>query len=251
MKKLLAVFLALMMILSVSLMACSKDKDDDGNTNDDDEFINGSSKPTTSENNDTDTDNEGGEETENTGNGLTAEFIEATGTLYVRANGVNIRDAANTSTSNKIGTANLGDSYSYSAYNNAFYKITIGESTTAYISRTYITTNANDVTFEAPTKVEANSKITIKNGSKVNLRCDPVNDGNGTNSTVVGTITSAQAASGELIVLEVNKTGSWAKITYKGDAEGGIKFDGTKTLYCHTGEIVELASSTGSTEGRG
>ena len=258
MKKLLAVFLALMMILSVSLMACKKDEapNTDDEVEDDDDFIvNKNNKDTTDTGDDNNDDDDDAADTSKGGN-VSSAWVDKTGTVYVRADGINVRSEARTTTDkNIIGTANLGDSYSYSKYNDAWYQITY-ENSTAYISATYVTENHNVVDFIEPTTQEhgvaAGEAIYLVEGLQTALRCDPVNDGNDSKSTYKGSLTSAITAGGTLKILLINKAEQWAKVSFTGTCGDGHTWNGTETLYISLTNIQGFSSSSSSgNTGRG
>ncbi len=246
MKKLLAVFLALMMILSVSLMACQKDEEpnNDDEVEDDDDFIvnKNNNKETTDTGDDDGEDDEG----EDTSNGGSTSWVNETVTVYVRANGTNVRASASTKGA-KIGTVNMGDALVSESHNDSWYKITYNNAV-AYISATLVTANQNIVTFVEPTAVAANSVITIKAGDTCNLRSDPAGEAS---STLKGSINSTKTANGELKIIKINKTGTWAEVRFTGTDLENHTYNGTEVLYCTTSVIAELASSSSSGNGHG
>lgn len=241
MKKLLAVFLALMMILSVSLMACSDKKEKEPNEDEvENDFVPNSNKENTGT---TEANQE--EDPDDTKAPASNAWTSESGTVYVRANGVSIRAAARTN-STKVGVANQKDALQYEAYTDDWYKIKFGENV-AYISAAYVTGNQNDVIFEAPTKVAANSVIHVKNEATIFLRKDPAVH----EQTVEGSIDSTKTANGELIVVNVSKSGSWAEVRFTGTDLEKNTYNGTETLYCHTSYIVELSNVGGSSNNYG
>ncbi len=243
MKKLLAVFLALMMILSVSLMACSDKNEKEPNDDEveDDDFVPNKNKDTTG----TTDANEDDKDSEGTKAPASNVWTNETGTIYVRADGVAIRAAARTN-STKVGTANRSDSFTYEAYTDDWYKIKV-EGNVAYISAAYVTGNQNDVIFEAPTKVAANSAIHVKSDATIFLRKAPAVH----EQTVAGSIDSTKTANGELIVVSVSKSGSWAEVRFTGTDLEKNTYDGIDALYCHTSYIVELSNVGGSSNNYG
>ena len=232
MKKFLAIFLALIMILSISLVACDKTENTDEPA-EEDEFVCKKDKDTTDVQDDTDDE---GTDTSKGGTPSSA-WVEETGTAYIRANEVNVRKQKSTS-SNSIGALNLGDSISYTGYNGSWYEVTY-EGEKAYVSADFVTTDARIVQFEAPTNPAANSAIHVKSGNKTNLRSDPA----AAASTLKGSIDASKTADNGLIILEINKTGSWAKVKFTGkDIEGHEYTDAI--LYVSTEYISEFASSS-------
>ena len=233
MKKLLAVFLALMMILSVSLMACSDKNEKDPSKEEEEDFV--PSKETTG----TTTANE---EEDPDANKAPAsnEWVNETGTVYVRANGVNIR-AANRTNATIIGSANFADALQYEGYNNDWYKIKFN-GTTAYISAAFVTGNQNTVVFEEHATLKTGTVIKVAAEKTCNLRSDPAVAG----STLKGSIDATKTANGELTIVKINKTGTWAEVRFKGTDIEKHTYTGTETLYCTTEVIAELFNTSTS-----
>ena len=243
MKKLLAVFLALMMILSVSLMACQKDDLPTNDDVEDDDFVANKNNTDTTDTTDDKKDDDDAEDTSNGGN---TSWINEPVTVYVRANGVNVRASAGKNGS-IIGSANMGDSFASESHNDSWYKITYNGAV-AYISASCVTANQNIVTFVDPTAVAANSVITIKTGEKCNLRSDPAGE---VESTLKGSIDSTKTANGELKIVKINKTNTWIEVRFTGTDLEGHTYNGTEVLYCTASVIVELTNNSSSGNGHG
>lgn len=139
MKKTLALFLALITILSVALVACKKNtpsaipSDDEG---DDGQYVSLNPNPTGSDTSDT-----------SGTTGGTAGWTERAGTVYVMGDKVRIRSQANSNNSSIItNETKIGDSFAFTAVNSKWYKITYNDAE-AYISAEYVTENANEADF--------------------------------------------------------------------------------------------------------
>ena len=234
MKKLLAVFLALMMILSVSLMACSDKKEKENNEDEfEDDFVPNSNKENTGT---TEANQE--EDPDKNKAPVTNTWVDESGTVYVRANGVNIR-ASNKTNATIIGSANFGDALQYEGFNDQWYKIKFN-GTTAYISAAFVIGNQNTVTFEEHATLKAGTAIKVAEGKTCNLRSDPAV----ANSTLKGSIDSTKTANGELTIVKINKTGTWAEVRFKGTDIEKRTYTGTEILYCTTEVIAELVNSS-------
>ena len=229
MKKTLALLLALIMILSVSLTACSNNKPTNSGDNFDDEddggsiVINGNNNQT--ENTD-DTDNTDSDDVD----GWKSESV----TIYVLGNGLNIRSAADAKDNNNIlGKANIGDSFVATAADSKWYKITY-EGKEAYVNKEYVTINQAEATFEdcEPQTLKIKDTVVDQNGAteqekyaKVMLRTDPVvNDTTATKNVLIYKHTTGD----ELVKVGANKAGTWYKVTYNGGtyyiASGAFKY---------------------------
>lgn len=224
MKKTLALLLALMMILTVSLTAC-----DGGNTpnnsgddfEDDDGFVMNTGNQTE------DTDDTGAD-TNNSGN-----WEPVSVTIFVLGNGLNIRSAADTKDSDILGKANIGDSFVATEADSKWYKITY-EGKEAYVSAEYVTINQAEATFEdcEPQTLTIKNDIVDKDGktdlekyAKVMLRTDPVvNDATATKHVLIYTDTTGD----QLVKVGANKAGTWYKVTYNSGtyyiASGAFKY---------------------------
>ena len=147
MKKTLALFIALITILSVALVSCN-DKTPPAATNDDDEDV---WVDKTNNNNNTDTSDT------DTGDNKTPSGVwsEKSGTVYVMANGLYVRKEANTS-GGYYKQVNIGDSFAFTATDGDWYKITYegGEGGVAYLSAKYVTEDKNEATFTSLTTPE-------------------------------------------------------------------------------------------------
>lgn len=239
MKKLLAVFLALMMILSVSLMACSdKNEKDPSKEEEEEDFV--PSKETTG----TTTANEE-EDPEGTQAPVTS-WTGKTGTVYVCAQNTNIRAAASKEAV-RFGSVGIGYTINYTDYNGEWYKFTYNGKD-AYISAAFTDNQKNNTTFVAPTTVAENSVIHIKTSVKsLTLRTDPCME-NSTN-IVKGYLDSTCTENGEMTILQISDSGLWVKVQFKGKDLAGNSHDGT--FYCGASYIQELSSSNNGEGGNG
>ena len=209
MKKVLAIFLALVIIMSVALVACGKkdSKAPGSDDNEDDFVVKSNGSETTTDTSDDDDDKK-------------ANVWEvANYTVYAMANGLNIRSAAST-TGTKLGTANIGDSFTASEKNDEWYKITY-DGTTAYISIEFVTAVANEAQFNNDAEPTVFTIAASQNGKKMNLRNDPavVEDTLGMTFEVgktPGTITKVgQNAAGNWFIVEYDEDGAGEKVPVK------------------------------------
>ena len=242
MKKLLAVFLALIMILSVSLVACSdkKEKEPSGDEVEDDVFLPNNTTGTTGTT--TGGDNEDPEGT----NAPVTAWTGKSGTVYVCASNTNIRAAADEKAT-RYGSVGIGYTINYTDYNGEWYKFTYEEKE-AYIKAAFTDTQKNNTSFSDPTMVAKDSVIHIKTDVKsLTLRADPCMAN--TNNIVKGYLNSTCTANGEMTILQISDSGLWVKVQFKGTDIAGVSHDGT--FYCGASYFQELTSSSSGEGGNG
>jgi len=212
MKKTLAIFLALIMILSVALVAC-KSKTTSSNTNEEEE----SNEFVAQNKNDTSDTSDGTDDE----TGKTGVWVAANYTIYAMGNGVNIRAEANTGAT-KLGSVNIGDSLTATETNGEWYKINYNNAT-AYIKGVFVTTNQNESIFEdcEPTTLKIKEQIVdekatepTKKYAAITLRTDPVFTDSATATKHV--LIYSDTANEELVKVGQNKAGNCYKVTYKG-----------------------------------
>ncbi len=205
MKKLLIATLALITALSISLAACDKGKKDPEPLDDpDDDLVARPSGNGTTTNGDgtTTTGNDGGSTT-------TVQWVEKNDTVYVLANDVNLRATATTSSKSE-GKVNLGTDLARTKEgSNGWSEVKITGDKLVYIKTEYITTNQNDVLFDAceETPITFDSDI-----YSANLRSDPCL-GTGTIATSIDDVKTTPPV---ITKIAVNKSNTWAKIKYNG-----------------------------------
>ncbi|MBR4012721.1 MAG: SH3 domain-containing protein [Clostridia bacterium] len=210
MKKTLAIFLALIMILSVALVAC-KSKTTSSNTNEEEEsneFVL-QNKNDTSDTTDTSTDTDD--------KGESTVFVDFTSTkkLWVMSD-VNLRSEPKMDSGvNKVGVE-AGTELEASAKNNDWYKITYnGE--TRYVSVDYVTENKADTQFIISENEADWFTLTIKASgvstpNKINLRSKPVFADDVTYKTVTE---EDVTTTNPLTVVGKNESGNWYIVTFK------------------------------------
>lgn len=235
MKKLLIATLALITALSISLAACSTDKDKDPVDEDpDDDLVAHSDDTTTPAGDDTTTGNNGG--------GASLSWETKNDTIYVLT-ACNLRASAS-KTSAKVGEATFGQSFQRTETNGKWSKITYNDAT-AYVLNDLITDSAQRATFVD--KASENKILHIKADSQSNLRTSPVSSEEANN--VKGIITDAHTAAGTLKLVALSQDGVWARVTFEGNLGTETNPNvctGLETLYIHTGNIVEFAVGGGS-----
>lgn len=234
MKKLLTLFLALITVLSVTLVACNDStppstSDDDGGN----EFV--SRNPTTSDTSDTDKDDKN-----NTG-----AWTEVNYAIYAMADNLNIRaEASGSSTS--LGKVNIGTSLTAVAKSDDWYKISYTDGTdgVAYVSADFVTTVENESKFtDYATDSEDRKALVIKeegtneNPYTVYLRKNPSLDEEDSVS-----INREKTSGDKLMKVGVNASGNIWKVTYNG---------GTYYIGAGAFKYFEGYTGGGSTSDRG
>lgn len=201
MKKILAIFLALIMIMSVALVACSKDKGTTGGSSveddDDNEFV-----------------AQRGTETSDTEKATTKGWTAANYTVYSMAEGLNVRGEDST-TAAKLGSLKLGEAVVATETNGKWYKITYNGAV-AYVSCEYVSASANEATF---TNDATPTTLTLAAGhtdDMVNLRVDPVY----AEDTLGITYNDKDHKGGTLTKVGQNAEGNWYIVEYDADGEG-------------------------------
>lgn len=209
MKKTLALILALIMILSVALVACGE-KEEETQPNDD--FF-------------ADLENEGdetveGDETGETGNNnlpvTNTTFVAMNDTVYVCYNAI-IRKDAKISTTNKVAEVTFGTALQRLEANSKWSKVKVGE-VEGYIANDLITTSAAAVTFktlEEPVK----AKITnLGNLKTANLRRFPLAFAIGTAKVIdeekfnIDCILGKMPKDTEVTIISISEDGQWAYV---------------------------------------
>ena len=231
MKKVLAIFLALVIIMSVALVACGK-KDSKTSNNDDEngeEFV--------VKSNDSETTTDTGDDE---GNKKTNDWEPANYDVYAMANGLNIRSAAS-DTATKLGVANIGDKFTASEGNGEWYKITYS-GTTAYISAVYVTAVLNEAQFNNDAEPTVFTFAESQNSKKMNLRIDPAVDTENGNKTL-GITFEVGKTPGTLTKTGQNVAGNWFIVQYDEDGAGEkvpVKY--YLKITSQTSEILGLTS---------
>ncbi len=237
MKKLLAFLLVLVMILSVSLVACNKDTtttDDD-----DDDWGNGSETTDndTNKNNNNNNNNGGG-----TGGGSNqpAQWRDASGTVYTGLDKVNLRTAPNTTSSTVVDTVPVGtplariqtnDTWDKVSYNDQEVYVlcalvsTVSANFTAnlYAPEDYVTLTINPEIVAADKGINLRSTPFLPSGtySRENIVIEALKNSHGGTLTKVGVTTS----------------GNWYVVTYSGTI-GDTTYD-NKVLYMAASSVSE------------
>lgn len=223
MKKLLAIFLALIMILSVALVACNKKTETTSSNNDDDsddDFV-VQTKDTES---DTDDDNDDDDDDDKaTGTWLTTDIPSKVYTF----DDVNIRSEMSMSSSAVIKTLDIGTELQVvAAYSKIdeydvplWYKVNY-EGAERYVSGAWVTANKDDTVFSECTP----EILVIKNSGNsssphnVNLRTDPALAESTLTNIVLSHVEATSA--GELKKVGSNTSGSWFIVEYDSDKNG-------------------------------
>lgn len=213
MKKILAIFLALVTIMSVALVACDKNNGGTtgGNSNDDDDddiFVTqGNNKDTDTGAKDSDTkDTSGGWKTINQ-------------TIYVAdLIGVTIRKEASAS-SVQVGSAKFSESLMAIAYNadTDWYKISYtsskADNNEAYVKGEWFTEDKGDLEFE-----NCNEVLKVAKDKKVAAYKSPCFSNSDVNRFYLNGVgfLAKDTANGELVKTGVSKSGALWKVSYNG-----------------------------------
>jgi uncharacterized protein YgiM (DUF1202 family) len=227
MKKTLALFLALVTILSIALVACKSNTPPvSSNDADDDVWADRANTSETS----TDTSN----------NKTKGGWTEVNYTIYAMANDLNIREDDSAS-SKSLGKVNIGAALTATAKSDDWYKISYNDGE-AYVSADYITTDASEATF---TDLTAPETLVIKEdtnnsygekGRNVNLRSNPVFDDESPYTTIYRNNTQ----NNELKKIAVNGKNNIWKVTYNNE-----------TYYIGAGAFQHFEGYNASTGGVG
>ena len=246
MKKTLALILALIMILSVALVACGE-KEEETQPNDD--FF-GDLETPGDETGEGDETNESGVNIPTTN----STFVAMNDTVYVCYNAVIRKDAK--ATSSQVATATFGTALSRIEANSKWSKVKVGD-VEGYIANDLISTNSGAVTFTKLETPETAKIVNLGNSSNANLRkfplalSDPkVVDLESFNSScIIGQV----AKNSEVTIISTSGDGQWAYIKCTGkvrDAEDKFTIEKEIEGYCSMGVLSYNSgnSSSGSND---
>ena len=242
MKKLLAILLALMMIVSLTLVSCTDSSSDTDDENDDfvadfeGDVVGGdTTPPETDENGETVKPSNGNNSNNNNNNTNTTTMEKVNDTVYVLYT-AKIREEASTKTSvDVLGTAPFGAQLARTEKNSKWSKVSYnkdGTVITGYIANDLITTNVNSVTFvekknEDGTPVVTKIKDTLgSNAQNAIVRKMPLANGypnsfkvldsdEFSSSSIVAQIPKGTA---NITVVSVSADGVWAYVKGQGRA---------------------------------
>lgn len=242
MKKLLAILLALMMIVSLTLVSCTDSSSDTDDENDDfvadfeGDVVDGdTTPPETDENGETVKPSNGNNSNNNNNNTNTTTMEKVNDTVYVLYT-AKIREEASTKTSvDVLGTAPFGAQLARTEKNSKWSKVSYnkdGTVITGYIANDLITTNVNSVTFvekknEDGTPVVTKIKDTLgSNAQNAIVRKMPLANGypntfkvldsdEFSSSSIVAQIPKGTA---NITVVSVSADGVWAYVKGQGRA---------------------------------
>ena len=230
MKKLLAFLLVLVMLLSVTLVACNKRGSN--NVSDDDDWGNGG---TTTKPKDEDSNGEG--EGEGEGDLPSYEFVNASGSVYAGVNGLRLRSEPSTS-SQVVAQVNAGTKLTRTSTNTIWDKVTFGEGEDkqdAYVLCALVTAVKTDFTFSTLSE-EDQVTLTIVGSNAINLRSTPfLPDGDYSFSNAE--IQALKASNGTLKKIGVSTSGNWYKVSFTGTVNGKT-FNGTEELYMAASSVT-------------
>ena len=218
MKKILAIFLVLIMVLSVALTSCDKDKTPAAPADDDDsDFVAVGGN-----------DNNGGDDNSGDNTGDTTPQSDWNNVSYAVYAMTTLKIRSSTSTSsdvNLVATVTRGTDLNAIAVSTKldsidkpeWYKIMYNNQE-CYVVGAFVTTNFNDTQFESCTP----EVLTIKDSGDVNspyrvtLRTVP----GVTDDTYKETLNREKTSAGQLKKVGANKSGTWFMVEYDSNADG-------------------------------
>lgn len=230
MKKLLALFLAILMIATVALVSCNNNKGTTGNNNDDEaettpEDNGGLVIPDNIQSSETTGDDSESTETSDkpANNDPNGGFEDVTQFSVYTYTKTKIRSSAKIS-ANVVTTVEPSSTLVVVAKRdtegNQWYKVKYGTSE-GYVPQDFVTLNKDDTTFteldeadQKTIKIKANTDSS-SDPYKVNIRQYPIVSDYLTEQEVV-TLTSAETANGELVKIGESTSGLWYKVAYNG-----------------------------------
>lgn len=248
MKKTLALILALLMILSITLVSCGdKEKQSQSSSTDDIWNYGGD------ENNDN-----SGEEGENNQNGgnqtSTNTYEEINQTMYV-LHPVKVRGIDKKTTQNTVGTLDFGDSVTVTGKNSTWYRVKLANGTIGYVYDDVLTSSADAVTvklLDTPIEVEIYNLGKNDKGEAIslNVRSTPWNCSASAcdvadyvNINVLANISNKKYTVTDgfkVIKLGATADGNWIRIKYTAKVDG---VDVTEWGFCHKDYIKTQGES--------
>lgn len=218
MKKTLALLLALIMMLSVSLVACNNNSSNDGGNDDgiedDDGFVGLGTTPVTDE-----TDDESDTDTSNDDEWAVRNFTAySMCKMYLRAEASRKAKGIATIDGKTHLTVIAEATITEDGSETVWYKVSYNNQE-LYANSDYLTTNIDDTNFN--TLEAANQfKLTVKaqdNGDKsyVNLRKLPTYDTKLAEGNIIS-VSNEDTATKEITVVGKNDTGTWYMVKYDG-----------------------------------
>ena len=230
MKKTLAFLLALVMILSISLVACQKN-DPEPDDNDDDDWGNGGTTESVDSSSESQSNTNGDNNDPLPPSNV---WTDKNDKVYAGMNGVRIRTAPSTDSSSSIvGTVTVGTALDRIGTNGVWDKILYnGEE--RYVSCSLVAPIGTHFSF---TDVEPAVTLTMNGTFTINIRSTPfVPKGDYARQNLA--IESFSAANGTLTKVGVSTSGSWYKVTYVGTING-VTYDGTEDLYIAASNVTD------------
>ena len=223
MKKLLALFLAILMIATVVLVSCNNNTGTTGDNNDEEETTpdenGGLVIPDNIQSSETTGDDSESTETSNkTNNTPSDEFETVSRTVYTYTK-TKIRSSASMK-AGVITTVEQSTQLNVVAENDKWYKVKYGADE-GYVPQDFVTLNKDDTTFteldDADYKVIKIKANTDASGEphKVNIRQYPIISDFLPEQEVV-VLTSVETANGELVKIGESKSGVWYLVAYNG-----------------------------------
>ncbi len=238
MKKILAIFLALITILSITLVACNKDNNTRGDGGNDDDGDNDIIVGT--QNSDTNDTGDGtGSDAGNTGTTEWESLGENGVTIYSMVDNLNVRKSANANGTNNIYSSQLSAGQSVTAKAKAtlksagvdyeWYKIDFNGQE-GYVLAEYMTTNKNDTIFK---NLDTHEKLTIKQDQKVYVRYYPAFG----NHSRREELERADTVNGKLEKVGINESGNiWiVEYTAVGETQPQTYYIGNLAFECFEG----------------
>ena len=237
MKKLLAFLLVLVMILSISLVACDKKAAISNDSDGDDPWSNGSGSTNNNNNNNGD---DNGDEPDDPDPVIPATWVDYTGKLYVGLDNVNLRAQANSSSA-VVAQVDFKDELTALRTNNIYYEVVNPNNPDGkcYVLCDLVTANAGELNFATNEKLPV--AITFVSGFKTNIRSLPfVYDDDSTSTSTTVFTYGVDTVNGTFTKVAVSENGWWYELKFTGTV---TTKNGTKTYTDETLYIKVIGSS--------
>ena len=260
MKKTLALLLALLMITTIALAACKKEKTPSGLDDEDDDNYNVLSS---------DSESESGSESESESESkkpATSEWVDKNDVVYAGVDRLNLRTSASASNNNNISkTVDSGTKLNRISSNGVWSKVTLdGNTQEYYVSNDWLSSNAGDFSFTACTPVDLTINETTNNIIFFESPFESDDEDLYFENAVCASGFKKANVKGAYTLKKVatSASGSWIKVEFVGTIE--INTNNTKTfaagnpgeLYVKVraierGDITDPTYSGGSSSGGG
>ena len=215
MKKTLALLLALLMITTISLAACKKDKTPSGLADEDDDNFNAITTDAESE-----SESESGSDSKKP---ASTDWVDKNDVVYAGVDRLNLRTSASASSSSNIAKkVDSGTKLNRISSNGIWSKVTLeGDTTEYYVSNDWLASNGGDFSFTACTPVD----LTINESEYLLTFFESPFESDDNDlyfeNTVCASGFKKENVKGEYSLKKIgtSATGSWIKVTFVGTIE--------------------------------